>query len=197
MSEAFTEALPRRKSLAEQIDRLDRILDGLADGLTGAVTDATRAGARAAVREALIEVLTDPDLRRQLIPLTAPPNLVARQYRWHRAAGAVRARVDRALAPLVRRWRATRAVVRAVWTNVSPVPMRRVLAVAAGAGLVSAVCALVVPPVVAALLSGVTAAGSAVAVQLALAWSGATRFRRDGDAIPAGFGTGHPARVLG
>jgi hypothetical protein len=142
-------------------------------------------------------VLTDPDLRRRLVPLATPPNLVARQYRWHRAAGAVRARVDRALAPLVRRWRAVRTVVRAVWTNVSPVPVRRVLAVATGAALASAVCALVVPPVVTAVLSGMAAAGSAVAVQLALVWSGGARFRRDGDAIPADLRTGHPARAVG
>jgi hypothetical protein len=66
---------------------------------------------------------------------------------------------------------------------------RQFRTVAAGAGLASAVCALLAPPVVTAVVSGVTAAGSAVAVQLALAWSGARRFRADGDAIPAGSGT--------
>jgi hypothetical protein len=187
MSDVLTEAPLRRKSLAEQIDRLDRILDGLADGLTGAVTDATRAGARAAIREALVEVLTDPDLRYRLVPRAAAPNLAPCRTRWRRAVRATRARVDRALAPLARRWRAARTVVRAVRTNVPRVPVRRVLAVAVGAGLASAVCALLTPPVVTAVVSGVTLAGSAVVVQLALAWSGARRFRTDGDAIPAGL----------
>jgi hypothetical protein len=191
MSEALTEAPARRMSLAEQIDRLDRILDGLADGLTGAVADATRAGARAAIREALIEVLTDPDPRYRLVPLAAAPNLAPCRTRWRRAVRATRARVDRALAPLARRWHAARTVVRAVRTNVPPVPVRRVLAVAVGAGLASAVCALVAPPVVTAILSGTAAAGAAVAVQLALA-TGAGTFRADGNAVPAGYATGRP-----
>src|SRR2546422_122011 len=42
-----------RKSLAEQIDRLDRILDGLADGLNAAVAAAVQEAVRLAVRGAL------------------------------------------------------------------------------------------------------------------------------------------------
>src|SRR4051794_12989128 len=53
-----------RKSLAGQIDRLDRVLDGLADNLNEAVADAVKAAVGAAVREAvagvLTEVLTNP-----------------------------------------------------------------------------------------------------------------------------------------
>jgi hypothetical protein len=63
-----------RKSLAEQIDRLDHILDGLADGLNEAVAAAVKEAVGIAVREAvqavLTEVITNPDL---LARLGAPP----------------------------------------------------------------------------------------------------------------------------
>jgi hypothetical protein len=59
-----------RKSLAEQIDRLDRILDGLADGLNEAVADAVTQAVSRAVKEAiqgvLTEVLSNPNLRAKL-----------------------------------------------------------------------------------------------------------------------------------
>src|SRR6516164_7258546 len=59
-----------RKSLSEQIDRLDKILDGLASALNGAVADAVTQAVSLAVKEAvqtvLTEVLANPDLRAQL-----------------------------------------------------------------------------------------------------------------------------------
>lgn len=51
-----------RKQLADQLDRLDGILDVLGDGLSAAVADAMKAGTAAAVKEALVEVLTNPNL---------------------------------------------------------------------------------------------------------------------------------------
>jgi hypothetical protein len=59
-----------RKSLSEQIDRLDKILDGLAEALNGAVADVVTQAVGLAVKEAvqtvLTEVLSNPDLRSQL-----------------------------------------------------------------------------------------------------------------------------------
>jgi hypothetical protein len=59
-----------RKSLSEQIDRLDKILDGLAEALNGAVADAVTQAVSLAVKEAvqtvLTEVLSNPDLRAHL-----------------------------------------------------------------------------------------------------------------------------------
>ena len=59
-----------RKSLSEQIDRLDMILDGLAQALNGAVADAVTQAVSLAVKEAvqtvLTEVLSNPDLCAQL-----------------------------------------------------------------------------------------------------------------------------------
>ena len=59
-----------RKSLADQIDRLDKILDGLAEGLNEAVADAVRQAVSLAVQEAVRQVLTEllsnPTFRAQL-----------------------------------------------------------------------------------------------------------------------------------
>ena len=63
---------PPRKQLADQIDRLDRILDGLAEALDHSVQDAAREGARSAVKEILVEVLTDPEVMNLVRTITAP-----------------------------------------------------------------------------------------------------------------------------
>ena len=69
-----------RKSLADQLDRLDGILDGLSDALNEAVASAVRDAVKAAVQEAVAaavhEVLTNEQLQRRLRELrepTAPP----------------------------------------------------------------------------------------------------------------------------
>jgi hypothetical protein len=66
-----------RKSLAEQIDRLDAILDGLSDALNESVAAAVSQAVGRAVQEAvqgvLAEVLTDPALREQALPADVPP----------------------------------------------------------------------------------------------------------------------------
>src|SRR6478609_5509848 len=58
----------QRKTLATQLDRLDRILDGLAEALNEAVSDAVRQSVGTAVGEAVQaavkEVLTHPELLR-------------------------------------------------------------------------------------------------------------------------------------
>jgi hypothetical protein len=66
-----------RKSLAEQIDRLDAILDGLGEALQGAVAAAVQQATGRAVKEAvqavLAEVLTNPALRERALPADSPP----------------------------------------------------------------------------------------------------------------------------
>src|SRR5438093_2068201 len=49
-----------RKSLAQQLDRMDQMLDGLSDGLSAAVVDAVKDAVGLAVQAALREVLTHP-----------------------------------------------------------------------------------------------------------------------------------------
>ena len=55
-----------RKSLSNQLDRLDKILDGLDGALTGAITEAVKDAVSSAVGEAvratLMEVMTNPDI---------------------------------------------------------------------------------------------------------------------------------------
>jgi hypothetical protein len=66
-----------RKSLAEQIDRLDAILDGLSDALTEAVAAAVSQAAGRAVQEAvqavLAEALTSPALRERAPHVDSQP----------------------------------------------------------------------------------------------------------------------------
>ena len=61
-----------RKTLADQIDRLDRVLDGLAEGLNEAVAQEVQRAVGRAVREvvqaAIQEVLTNPELAARLRP---------------------------------------------------------------------------------------------------------------------------------
>jgi hypothetical protein len=66
-----------RKSLAEQIDRLDAILDGLGDALTESVAVAVSQAVGRAVKEAvqavLAEALTNPALRGRALQVDSQP----------------------------------------------------------------------------------------------------------------------------
>jgi hypothetical protein len=66
-----------RKPLAEQIDRLDAILDGLSQALEGAVATAVQEAAGRAVKEAvqavLAEALANPALRERALSAESPP----------------------------------------------------------------------------------------------------------------------------
>src|SRR5262245_12275109 len=115
-----------RKSLAEQIDRLDNILDGLAEALNesvaAAVQQAVGEAVTAAVQAAVVEVLTNPELHKRLHPAGTPKG-------WRVGAvllPAVRL-VGRCGAGLV-------GVARAAWRQVTSVA--RSLAARAAAALV-------------------------------------------------------------
>jgi len=84
----------QRKSLAEQIDRLDGILDGLADGLNeavvGAVKEAVTLAVRQAVQAVMTEVLTNKDLVGLLRgPLTQAAAATAPEPAVSRPAGVL------------------------------------------------------------------------------------------------------------
>ena len=55
-----------RKSLAEQIDRLDHLLDGLADNIDQTVTSIVHGAIKEAVQAAITEVLTNAELHKHL-----------------------------------------------------------------------------------------------------------------------------------
>src|SRR5262249_17188943 len=77
MSNSLSANGTARKSLAQQIDRLDSILDGLADALNEAVATAVKEAVGLAVKEAvrgvLVELLGNPDVLRQLAATVAQP----------------------------------------------------------------------------------------------------------------------------
>jgi hypothetical protein len=70
-SSASANGRTQRKSLAEQIDRLDAILDGLAEGINDTVVAAVQGAVQLAVRAAVVEVLTNEELHRRLQPVNA------------------------------------------------------------------------------------------------------------------------------
>src|SRR5947199_10536779 len=63
MTATATNGRPARKQLADEIDRLDGVVEALAEGLPEAVAEATREGARQAVRDVIVELLGNPELR--------------------------------------------------------------------------------------------------------------------------------------
>jgi hypothetical protein len=94
-----------RKALAQQIDRLDAILDGLSEALQGAVADTVKDAVGQAVQEAvravLSEVLTNRDLQQQLRqaaqPAAEPLQEAAATTNWlGQAWGSVTGQMGRA-----------------------------------------------------------------------------------------------------
>jgi hypothetical protein len=63
-----------RRTLADQIDRLDGVIDALSEGLNQAVMMVVEQAVTVAVKEAVVEVLTNPELRARLNLVNAPPN---------------------------------------------------------------------------------------------------------------------------
>jgi len=181
----------QRKQLSEQLDRLDHIIDALAGGLPEAVTDAVREGARAAIKDALIEILTNPELRALLVPVppvspiptpmpaastvsppTAPPG-PTRPSLWARIKSRARAVKDAFVGAIVSAKDAVVGRCRAVRNSLvavgvaggEPVPVQKILVTAMAVGIVVSTACLVVPETVAAVISGVSAAATAVCVQ--------------------------------
>jgi hypothetical protein len=96
---ATTNGRSSRPSLAQQIDRLDLILDNLSEGLQEAVADAVKMAVTRAVEAAVREVLTNSELRRHL--LTEAPRPQAK------ASGTLGTKADRFARSC---WQATKLV---------------------------------------------------------------------------------------
>ena len=178
---------PQRKQLADQLDRLDAIIDALADGLNGAVADAAREGTRLAVKDAIVEIMTNPELRAMLAPArpeptpapAAPPVYdLPPQPRpvpglWTRMkakAAAARAAVVKAATKVKAKVADTCKAARESVTSVGEatgevLPLKRVLWTAAAVGVAVGVVCLIMPQTAAAAVSAVSVAVTAVAVQ--------------------------------
>ena len=100
-----TNGRTQRTSLATQIDRLDLILDNLSEGLQEAVAEAVKTAVTRAVEAALVEVLTNPELRRHLMP--EPPVAKARASGtfWTKAAWFAQSC-----------WKSTQSVLSGLWS---------------------------------------------------------------------------------
>ena len=179
---------PQRKQLADQLDRLDSIIDALSEGLNGAVADAAREGTRQAVKDAIVEIMTNPELRALLAPAKAEPAPVPAAppvydlppeprptvpglwTRMKAKAAAARAAVVKAAMKVKATVAGTCTAVRETVTTVGEatgevLPVKRVLWTAAAVGAVVGVVCLVVPQTAAAAVSAVSVAVTAVAVQ--------------------------------
>jgi hypothetical protein len=119
-----------RPSLAQQIDKLEAILDGLADALNEAVAQATRQAVATAVKVALAEALANPDLRARIGPAadsrpkTSPIKRLLAAAR--RAAAKTAAAIGR-LPAMTRRlavasWRLAGAGFRRLWVGAKRLP---------------------------------------------------------------------------
>ena len=173
----------QRKSLAQQLDRMDGLLDGLSDGIQAAVVDAVKDAVGQAVQAALREVLTHPGVTARLAAAPAPigqpapePAPAARRPSWAgRVWASVRARAARLRNRLGDFVGDARTAVRAApkrllgiarffWTLARHNLRTVVLALAVGAAA-GAAC-YYAGPVVAAAVSGVVTAVLAGATRL-------------------------------
>ena len=190
MSETATiNGKPQRKLLADQLDRLDSIIDALSEGLNGAVADAAREGTRLAVKDAIIEIMTNPELRALLAPVrelasvpaaptvaSAPTPAPAIPSLWTRmkakaaaiwvavirTATKAKTAVGDACAAVADTCQAARETVASIG---EVLPVKRVLWTAAGVGLAVGLVCLVMPQTAAAAVSAVSVAVNAIAVQ--------------------------------
>jgi hypothetical protein len=186
MSNTLNNVRAPRRQLADQLDRLDFILDGLADALNQSVADAVRDVVGQVVREAvegtLKEVLGNQDLLRAALAAHDPPTAVeatptpqrssifeaARNsladlaQKARQAADAARSKVRTAWGWVVSRVRAVAGPVagagRTLWRH------RSTCAIALASGLLTGFAVYHAGPAIAGLLCGlgsaaVTAAG--------------------------------------
>jgi hypothetical protein len=172
-----------RKSLAEQIDRLDSILDGLAEALNEAVAIAVKE----AVHAVLTEVLTNPAIAEKLRGMAAPayqsvnatpkPGLLGRLRRcWSWIKQGVWS-ICQAVGNLIQQGPQTcRTLVRRMcqnwtsfWTKVQAVRHYKMqMLTAAGVGMAVGTAAYFAGPWLAAGVSAIGGVATTLAVQAGL-----------------------------
>jgi hypothetical protein len=173
-SATVTNGKPQRRQLADQLDRLDGIIDALAEGLNQAVADACREGTRLAVRDVLIEIASNPELRAMLAPQAVPvpapktpdvPPEPKRPSVWHRIKAKVAAARTATVAAVAKVKKAVAAKYTALTASVAAIgaasgealPVRRALGVALGVGVLVALACSQAPETVSAAVAGIGA----------------------------------------
>jgi len=179
-----------RKSLGDQIDRLDQILTGLADALNDSVGQAVKDAVASAVQVTLAEALASPELRERFAARrgtngsSALHRLLARARQFVRkvattgrtfgtTAASVAGRVVRSAKTTARGW------LTAVWR------LRRPVLLALGVGGVVAVACYWSGPLVASAVSGIASAAELLTARVR---------RPEVSPTPA---SGRPSRVPG
>ena len=170
----MTNGRPQRKQLSDQLDRLDSIIDGLCEGLPLAVADAAKEGTRQAVKDAILEIMTNPELRGMIqtltpapmsVPTATPPVETAppTPSLWSR----IKAKVAAARTAIVERYCATKEAITTMTRTLSTMmPLRRIVLVAVGVGVVAAVLGYAAPAGVAAVIAGIGGMVSALVAQI-------------------------------
>ena len=188
MSTTTMNGKPQRKQLGDQLDRLDAIIDLLAEGLPGAVADACREGARQAMKDVILEVLSSPELRAMIAlppPMPAPPMPVPapvppappepKPSMWSKlkakiaiAKEAITGVTSKAKYAVTMKFNAAKDTITAIGNaSGEAVPVRRILLVTLGVGVVAGVGCLVVPQTMAAVVGAVGVATTTLSIQAA------------------------------
>jgi hypothetical protein len=172
-----------RKSLAEQIDRLDGILDGLSaalnESVAAAVKDAVGLAVREAIQAVMTEVFANPAVLEMLSGATSQPSpsrqrLTSRLSGWvarvgHRMGAGLRATAGRCAAGV----HAAGKALGSCWARVRLLRRIRLqLLTALGVGMLAAVAAYHAGPWLASTATGAGSFAAALAVQL---WVGVRR----------------------
>ena len=170
-----------RKSLAQQLDRLDSMLDGLADGLNEAVAEAVGNAVRLAVETTLAQIMNNPEILAKMVP-QVPPAPVAEPVRvaepkptekpsilqWavnfgKHAIQSVKKTAADCVATVKRRvpqlLESAKAAVQVVWTN------RLTLGIAVAGGVAFGLGCYLAGPLVSAACSGLAAGAIAFGVR--------------------------------
>jgi len=169
-----------RRSLADEIDRLDQLLDGLAEAIPATVADCIKDSVRDAVAEAvkttLVEIASRPELLARLrsepstaaspVPPKAPPatpdrrigSTIARAWRF--TVNKVKCAARAITAPVRATGRALQEI-NELWN------LRRPTLVAISVGTAIGIAGALSAPWLAGILSGLGAAGTTLGAQFA------------------------------
>jgi hypothetical protein len=172
-----------KKSLADQIDRLDSILDGLAEALQGAVAEAVTEAVGLAVKEAvkcvLAEVLSSPEFLKRLRQVAASSNPTPVMTAPH-GPGLVRRWSGRATAWALERLgdvrQAATAAANFIGRSISRagryvqalLPFRRQLLLSAAVGTLAGIAAYHTTPMLAAAAAWMGGFATTLTVQAAV-----------------------------
>src|SRR4051794_6528881 len=173
-----------RKTLAEQLDRLDTIVDVLADGLNETVADVVKQ----AVAASLQTLLSNPDLLRNLAATVTPPlpepldvpeqkpghaaRLTDRlREGWEKVKTAARVTCAVVRGKVSNARKSVSGTTRRIWQPLTTAwhltkQCRKPVVIAACVGLLVGMGSFLAGPVVAAVVSGITSTGLTLAARI-------------------------------